>query len=154
MTAIPTMTSRTRPTVINLRRSHRRPAFEMTACFASVESGSAGNDLGGGDCPSSLFKALRMELKMTILQNCIFLPIGMYVFIILCAELTLHKPDRLLAQIRHLERFSFSIENNFGQRSNKPIYRNAVFGLHLFDGTPCPGIVYVAHFDIAKAQLM
>ena len=71
MTAIPTMTSRTRPTVINLRRSHRRPAFELTACFASAESGSAGNDLGGGDCPSILFKALRMELKMTILQNCI-----------------------------------------------------------------------------------
>jgi len=68
MTAIPTMTSRTRPTVINLRRRHRRPAFELTACFASAESGSAGNDLGGGDCPSILFKALRMELKMTILQ--------------------------------------------------------------------------------------
>jgi len=64
------MTSRTRPTVINLRRRHRLPAFELTACFASAESGSAGNDLGGGDCPSILFKALRMELKMTILQNC------------------------------------------------------------------------------------
>jgi len=77
MTAIPTMTSRTRPTVINLRRSHRRLAFELTAGFASAEPGSPGNDLGGGDCPSILFKALRMELKMTILQNCIFLPIGM-----------------------------------------------------------------------------
>ena len=73
MTAIPTMTSRTRPTVINLRRSHRLPAFELTVCFASAESGSAGKDLGGGDFPSILFKALRMELKMAILQNCIFI---------------------------------------------------------------------------------
>jgi hypothetical protein len=72
MTAIPAMTIRTRPTVINLRRCHRLPAFELTACFASAESGSAGNDLVGGDCPSILFKALRMELKMTILQNCVF----------------------------------------------------------------------------------
>ena len=145
--AIPTITSRTRPTVINLRSRHRLPAFELTACFASAESGSAGNDLGGGDCPSILFKALRMELKMTILQNCV-------TFSDWNDGLTLYRPGPLAGQIRHLKRFFFSIENNFGQRSNKPIYRNAVFGLQLFDGPPCPGIVCVAHFDISIAQVL
>jgi len=69
MTAITTSTSATRPTVINLRSSHRLLAFELTVCFASTESGRAGNDLGGGDCPSILFKALRIELNGIILQN-------------------------------------------------------------------------------------
>jgi hypothetical protein len=70
MMAVTAIISRTRPTVINLRSRHRLPAFELTVCFASGESGSAGNDLGGGDCPSILFNAFRMELKMTTLQNC------------------------------------------------------------------------------------
>jgi hypothetical protein len=43
----------------------------LIACFASTESGRAGNDWGGGGCPSILFKALRMELNYSILQNCV-----------------------------------------------------------------------------------
>jgi len=43
----------------------------LIACFASTESGRAGNDWGGGGCPSILFKALRMELKILILQGCL-----------------------------------------------------------------------------------
>jgi hypothetical protein len=67
MTAVTRITSRIRLTVINLRSSHRFLAFELTVCFTSTESGRAGNDGAGGDCPSILFKALRIELKMTIL---------------------------------------------------------------------------------------
>jgi hypothetical protein len=55
--------------VIILRRCQRLPAFELTACFGSAGSGSAGNDLGDGGCPSILFKAFRMELKLTVLSN-------------------------------------------------------------------------------------
>ena len=69
--AIPAITSRTRPTVINLRSRHRLPVLEVTACFPAAGPSGAGNDLGGADCPSILFNALRMELKMTILQNCV-----------------------------------------------------------------------------------
>jgi len=38
----------------------------LIASFASTESGRAGNDWGGGDCPSILFKALRMELNFIV----------------------------------------------------------------------------------------
>jgi hypothetical protein len=38
--------------------------------LASTESGREGNDSGGGDFPSILFRALRMELNIMILQIC------------------------------------------------------------------------------------
>jgi hypothetical protein len=69
MTTVPTTISRTRPAIISLRSSHRLLVPELTACFASTDSGRAGKDLGGGGCPSILFKALRIELKMRILLN-------------------------------------------------------------------------------------
>ena len=76
-TAVPVITSRIRPTTIDLRSSQFLLALELTACFASIESGRAGNDCGGGDWPSIRFNALRMELKSIILLNASILLIGM-----------------------------------------------------------------------------
>lgn len=69
MTAPMAIISTTRVIVIIRRSRHRFLAVELTACFASTDSGRAGNASGGGDCPSILFKALRIELKYSILQN-------------------------------------------------------------------------------------
>jgi len=58
----------TRVIVIIRRSRHRILAVELTASFASTDSGRAGNASGGGDCPSILFKALRIELNGLLLQ--------------------------------------------------------------------------------------
>lgn len=68
MTAPMAIITTTREIVIIRRSRHRILAVELTASFASTDSGRAGNASGGGDCPSILFKALRIELNGLLLQ--------------------------------------------------------------------------------------
>jgi len=69
MTAAITTINSTRLSVIIRRSRHRLLAVELTARFASTDSGRAGNASGGGDFSSILFKALRIELNGILLQT-------------------------------------------------------------------------------------
>ena len=70
MTAAMTIINSTRHTVISRRSRHCLLAVELTARFASTDSGRAGNASGGGAFPSILFSALRIELNGILLQTC------------------------------------------------------------------------------------
>jgi hypothetical protein len=63
-----TTINRIRQTDMTRCSRQRFRADELTACFTSTDSGRAGNASGGGDCPSILFKALRIELNGILLQ--------------------------------------------------------------------------------------
>lgn len=157
MTAAITIINRTRHTVIIRRSRHRLLAVELTARFASTDSGKAGNASGGGAFPSILFKALRIELNGILLQTC-----GVYSIPKKNSDFfkALHVEDaryifrRLPGQVRHIKRMFFTIENNFGQWSDKSIHRDTVFCLHRFHSTAGPAVVFFIYFDIAEAQLI
>jgi hypothetical protein len=69
VTVAMTTINRTRPADMTRRSRQRFRAVELTTFFASTDSGRAGNASGGGDCPSILFKALRIELNGVLLQS-------------------------------------------------------------------------------------